>query len=81
VVSKEAWQATLSYLSLPTGLSSQGAHSLRLAVALAPERKDHLERHLFTLSPTQRVCFLRFRQDGILLPFSYSRSEHSTPNP
>jgi hypothetical protein len=81
VLSKEAWEATLSYLSLPTGLSSQGAHDLRLAVTLAPERKDHLERHLYALSPSQRVCFLRYRQDGILLPFGYSRSAYNIPNP
>jgi hypothetical protein len=81
VLSKEAWKTTLSYLRLPTGLSSQGARDLRLAVTLAPERKDHLERHLFALSPTQRVCFLKYRQDGILLPFGHSRSAYNIPNP
>ena len=81
VLSKEAWKATLSYLSLPVALSSQGAHDLRLAITLAPERKDRLERYLYTMSPTQRVCLLRFRKDGILFPFSYSRSEHTVPNP
>ncbi|KAF2434008.1 hypothetical protein EJ08DRAFT_694040 [Tothia fuscella] len=63
------------------GPTSHGAHDLRLTVTLAPERKDHLERHLFTLSPTRRLCFLKFRQDGILLPFSYSRSQYTISNP
>lgn len=81
VLLKQAWNATLSYLSLPTGLSSERAHDLRLAVTLAPERKDYRDRHLFDLSPTQRVCFLKYRQDGILLPFGHSRSAYNVPNP
>ncbi|KAE9989949.1 hypothetical protein EG327_002091 [Venturia inaequalis] len=81
VLSKMAWEATLSYLSLPTGLSSQGAHDLRLAVTLAPHRKDYLDRHLFSQTPTQRMCIIKYRRDGILLPFGNSRKSYNVPNP
>lgn len=80
-LTKKAWNAALAYLDLPPELSSQQAHNLRTAVTLAPERKDHLERCLFNFKPSQRVCFLKFRQDGILLPFSCSRSAYNIPNP
>lgn len=81
VLSKRAWEATLSYISLPTGLSSQRAHDLRLAVTLAPQRKDHVDRYLFTQTPTQRVCVMKYRRDGILLPFGNSRKSYDVPNP
>lgn len=81
VLSKEAWNATLQFLSFPSGLSSQQAHNLRLAVTLAPERKDFLERHVYSLNPQHRVCFMRYREDGILLPFGCSRSAYNVPNP
>lgn len=81
VLTKQAWNATLLYLDLPDGLSSQRAHNVRVAITLAPQRKDNLERYLFEIPPAQRVCSLKFRKDGILLPFGYSRDAHSIPNP
>lgn len=81
VLSKKAWEATLSYLSLPTGLSSQKAHDLRLVVTLAPQRKDYVDRHLFSQTPTQRVCLMKYRTDGILLPFGNPRKCYDVPNP
>lgn len=81
VLSKKTWEATLSYLSLPTGLSAQRARDLRLAVTLAPQRKDHVDRHLFTQTPTQRVCFMKYRRDGMLLPFGNHRKSYNIPNP
>jgi hypothetical protein len=80
-LSKDAWYAALSYLTLPTGLSSHEAHDIRLAVTLASERKDHLERYLYALSPAQPVCFMKFRQDGMLLRFGSPRSAYNIPNP
>ena len=81
VLTKQAWNAILSYLDPPTGLTSQQANNIRLAITMAPERKDYMERYLFAHPPTQRLGALRFRQDGILLPFGHSRSAHSIPNP
>ncbi|TLD18871.1 extracellular exo-polygalacturonase [Venturia nashicola] len=81
VLSKKAWEATLSYFSLPTALTSQRAHDLRTAITLAPQRKDHVDRHLFSQTPTQRLCFMKYRRDGILLPFGSSRQSYNVPNP
>ncbi|KAF1812296.1 hypothetical protein P152DRAFT_487845 [Eremomyces bilateralis CBS 781.70] len=80
-LTKQAWIATLSYLDMPAELTSERAHKVRTAVTLAPERKDHLERHLFAQAPARRVGFMKFRQDGILLPFGHSRHAYNIPNP
>jgi len=81
VLTKQAWNSVLSYLDPPAGLTSQQANSIRLAVTMAPERKDYLERYLFAHPPARRLGTLRYRQDGILLPFGHSRNAHSIPNP
>jgi hypothetical protein len=81
VHTKETLNKTLLYLILLAGLSFQEAHDLRVAVTLALERKYHLERHSFALTPVQHVCIAKFRQGTILLPFGYYRAPHIILNP
>lgn len=81
VLKKSQWQTLLRYLQVPEDLSADEAQNLRRATSLAPERIDYLHCGLFTLSPTRRVGMMKFRTDGILLPFGASRKGFDTPNP
>ena len=81
VLTKEHWDHLLPYFEVPDGLSAAQAQVIRAATTLAPERKDYLERALLTQPPAWRVCTMKFRKDGLLLPFGSSRQEFDTPNP
>lgn len=81
VLTKEQWDSLLLYFEVPDGLSAAQAQAIRALTTLAPERKDYVDRALFTQPPAQRVCTMKFRKDGILLPFGSSRKEFDTPNP
>ena len=81
VLTKAQWDHLLLYFVVPDGLSAAQAQVIRASITLAPERKDFLERAQCTQPPAWRVCMMRFRKDGILLPFGSSRQELDTPNP
>lgn len=81
VLQKEQWDRLPSYLEVPSGLSAAQAHQIRIATMLAPERRDYIDRAMFTRPPAMRVCTTRFREDGILLPFGSPRTNFNTPNP
>ena len=81
VLTKEQWDRLPSYFEVPDGLSMAQAQAIRASMTLAPERKDYLDRALLTQPPTWRVSAVKFRKDGILLPFGSSRKELDTPNP
>ncbi len=81
VLKKEGWNRLRSYFDVPKGLSTAQAQAIRTSITLAPERKDYVDRALYSQPPTWRVCMMKFRQDGILLPFGWSRDEFDTPNP
>ncbi|KAL9129400.1 MAG: hypothetical protein Q9217_002131 [Psora testacea] len=81
ILTKEQWDRLPSYFEVPDGLSMSQAQAIRASTTLAPERKDYLDRALLTQPPTWRVCAMKFRKDGILLPFGSSRKELDTPNP
>lgn len=81
ILQKEKWGHLLSYFQVPDGLSMAQAQDVRISTTLAPERKDYLDRALYTQPPAWRVCTMKFRKDGILLPFGLPRSEFNTPNP
>lgn len=78
---KEHWQWLLVLVSRPRGLTVQMANRIRHQVTLAPHRIDYLHRFLLLQQPKHRICHQRFRQDGILLPFGYSRDDFTVPNP
>lgn len=54
---------------------------VRRATTLALERKNYVDRGLFNLPPAWRVGMMKFRKDGILLPFGVPRDDFDTPNP
>jgi len=81
VLTKEQWDDLLLYFEVPGGLSVAHAQVVRASTTLAPERKDYVERALFTQPPAWRVCTMKFREDGMLLPFGSSRRGFDTPNP
>lgn len=78
---KEQWDRLLSYFEVPDGLLMAQAQVIRTSTTLAAERKDYLDRALYTQPLAWRVCTMKFRKDGILLPFGTSRGEFDTPNP
>lgn len=81
ILKKEVWAALLESLHVPVGLSIEQAHAIRVAVAKAPQREDHLHRSHMFQKPEHRVCKDKFRTDGILVPFGCSRKEFTVPNP
>ncbi|KUI70772.1 Histone-lysine N-methyltransferase SMYD3 [Cytospora mali] len=82
VLIKEMWEALLSYLKVPEGLTADRAEKVRSTIMNAPQRVDNIHRYLFTqMKPTWRICTHKFRQDGILLPFGHPRNQHTLPNP
>lgn len=81
VLTKGEWNRLPSYFEIPDGLSMVQAQAIRASTTLAPERKDYLDRALLTQPPAWRACTVKFRKDGILLPFGSSRKELDTPNP
>ncbi|EME83216.1 uncharacterized protein MYCFIDRAFT_45968 [Pseudocercospora fijiensis CIRAD86] len=75
------WNQLLNFLDVPIGLSTAKAHQERKAVTLANGRTDYLERRLLCHRPAHRVVDVRYRDDGVLAPFGYSRKEFTVPNP
>ncbi|KAL1982084.1 hypothetical protein VTN96DRAFT_1797 [Rasamsonia emersonii] len=81
VLRKEQWDQLPAYLDVPAGLSTDQAQRVRRSTTLAPHREDYRHRDLYNKPPEWRVCIMKFREDGILLPFGACRREFCTPNP
>ena len=81
VLRKEDWGRLLSFFEVPDGLSVAEALALRTSITMAPERKDFVDRALYHMPKAQRVATMKFRQEGILLPFGSPLHEFNTPNP
>lgn len=81
VLSKENWNRLLSYFEVPEGLSGEEAQKLRRLTTMAPQRRDYVDRALYKMPPAWRAGTMKFREDGLLLPFGVSRRGFSTPNP
>lgn len=47
---------------------------------LSPQRKDYRDRYMSGLKPSHRLGFSRFRDSGILAPFSLDTSDFTEPN-
>lgn len=78
---KAEWDALLSLCSEQTDLTTAQASQVRTASTLAPAALDNREARLIFFTGPRRVCEHRFLEDGILLPFGYSREDHTIPNP
>jgi hypothetical protein len=81
VLPKEKWTSLLSYFEVPDGLSPGKARDVRAAIAMAEERRDYRERNMILQPPAHRICVIRYREDGILLPFGNCRDQFDIPNP
>lgn len=81
VLAKEQWTSLLAFLKAPEGLAVAQARQVRTDVTMAPSRKDYIHRNLVAQPPYHRVCKMKFREDGLLLPFGHSRKEFVVPNP
>lgn len=80
-MSKEAWRLLLSCLTVRRGITMRHAQALRLAVVNEPEHQDVYDRTTLRHLPAHRVCKQKFKEDGMVLPFGYSRKEFVIPNP
>jgi hypothetical protein len=81
VLKKEQWCQLVSFFQVPEGLTREAANAVRRLITLNPSRVDHLDRALYRLSPGKRTGTVKFRTDGILLPFGCSTEMFDTPNP
>ncbi|KAF9461091.1 hypothetical protein BDZ94DRAFT_1168287 [Collybia nuda] len=54
----------------------QGYHN----IMLSPERKDYRDRYMAALKPGHRLGFSKFRESGVLAPFSLDISDFTEPN-
>jgi hypothetical protein len=81
VLEKSSWVRLLSFVDKPAGLTAEQALETRAATTLAESRRDYRDRYMCCQSPSRRVAFNKFRQDGLLLPFGFPRHEFREPNP
>ncbi|KAJ5761103.1 hypothetical protein N7520_008259 [Penicillium odoratum] len=81
VLEQSFWIRLLSFFKKPAALTIDQANETRKANTLAHSRRDYQDRYMLCLSPTQRIAFYKFRQDGLLLPFGYPRHAFREPNP
>jgi hypothetical protein len=80
-LSRSAWEKILSNFKCSSSVSFSEASALRRSVTMAEHRQDYVDRALFRLPPPWRLAHMRFREDGVLLPFGAARDEFNTPNP
>lgn len=81
VLEKSSWDRLLQIFNKPSGLTAEEALKIRAANTLAFSRRDYRDRYMSCLSPTERISFHKFRQDGLLLPFGFPRQDFRAPNP
>ena len=80
-LSVKSWKTLALYCTPPEDLTATQASTIRAAVTMADVRKDYRERNLFAQKPTDRLCQMKFLEDGILLPFGHSGVDFTVPNP
>lgn len=83
---RDLWNMINSFFPKALGenggtLTATEAAALRLAVTLAPNRRDYRERAMFRLPPSWRLASFKFRGVGVLLPFGACCDEFNIPNP
>lgn len=81
VLSKESWFKLLSFFDVPRNLTKDKAQRVRSRIVSAPERVDFVDRHLANQPAAHRASIVKFRSDGLLLPFGSSRTDFEIPNP
>ncbi|KAK5627367.1 hypothetical protein RRF57_003082 [Xylaria bambusicola] len=81
VLARQAWMKLLSYFDVPNGMTKETAQAVRQTVVGAPSRVDHVDRGVLLRSPTLGLGMMKYRNDGILVPFGQSRKAFVIPNP
>lgn len=82
VLEKRCWVALLGYLEVPAGITAEEARRVRTATVLAEARRDYVDRALLCQPPKWRGATMRFRRDGVVLPFGTTMGPvFDTPNP
>ncbi|KAI1931153.1 hypothetical protein LOZ65_001352 [Ophidiomyces ophidiicola] len=80
VLVREQWLQLPAFFKVPAKLSVEEASRLRSQITMAPSREDYAHRALCMQPPSWRLSKVKFRTDGILLPFGSPREEFDTPN-
>lgn len=80
-LTKKEWLSLADYFKVPDSVTLEKSHEIRCRVTMAPERIDHRDRAMLHWPRALRAVDLRFRQEGILLPFGCSVAAFDTPNP
>ncbi|KAF7519618.1 hypothetical protein PCG10_009904 [Penicillium crustosum] len=78
---RDEWERLRYTLRFPGRFPASEATRNRQEVVLADKRVDSLHRTLHAQPRYWRLSTMKFRRDGILLPFGCSRKEFDTPNP
>ncbi len=78
---KKQWQVLVPKRAPLSAAASRITESNRRAVMLAPTRQDHVDRAILTQPERHRQCTMRFRETGVLLPFSGDIRPYKIPNP
>ena len=81
VLEQSSWNRLLTFFDKPAGLTAEQAQRIRTANTLAHSRRDYRDRYMSCLTPSQRISFIKFREDGLLLPFGSLRHDFREPNP
>ncbi|EED17851.1 conserved hypothetical protein [Talaromyces stipitatus ATCC 10500] len=77
----KVWNLLLAYCNGNHYISFEHAADLRRSVTMVLSRIDYLDRAMFLLPPSWRVAKIKFRTDGLLLPFGAARGDFNVPNP
>lgn len=80
-LARDEWEGLKGYLQVPADFSATEAACNRRDVMFADNRKDEFQRTLYAQPRYWRVSTMKFRDDGIMLPFGCSRKAFDTPNP
>ncbi|KAF4311294.1 hypothetical protein GTA08_BOTSDO13075 [Botryosphaeria dothidea] len=81
VLTRRCWEALQAYLEVPSGLTAAEAKRVRGATVAAPARRDYVDRALFCQPPAWRAATIRFRSEGVLMPFGAATGTFDVPNP
>jgi hypothetical protein len=76
---KWQWIRLAKMFEVREDLSAPEAQLIRRSVTMS--RIDHIDRSIYKMSPGRRVGVMRYRQDGVVLPFGSSRKDFVVPNP
>lgn len=77
----KTWSKLASYFPGKANVPFENASAQRQSVTLAHSRRDYRDRAMLRLPPSWRLAKLRYRKEGVLLPFGASSERFNVPNP